>query len=218
VDDINAHRDVVGTDVSVAHRPVMAWVAFDVLGDGPIEKIPIEDLLSPEDRDEWEIYWAWAINDSRQMAGRGRHNGVERAFLMTPDDGAASGYADFRASAEADGSRGPAGVAPAFTAGASRIVEDVRDLPAEIGPNRRLGSVGLLSSIEAPEVSETPANGGDAGSSVIAPRVPRRPRPLPPGAGSSRDREPVGRDGTPPESAGEADTDRTTDLMQRNDD
>ena len=209
-DDINARGDVIGTDISVAHRGVMPWIAFDVFGEGPLEKIPLDNLLSPEDQADWEIFYAWGLNDSRQIAGYAAHHGVARAFLMTPDETTTSVYPSFRASIETEGSHDPAGATPAVFEGPSRIVEDARDLPPEFGPNRRLGSVHLLSAIKPPEVPETeqatPVTGRDDGSPRTAPRVPRR-----------TDREPVGRDGTRPGSPREADTDRTTDPIQRND-
>lgn len=208
--DINDHGDVIGFDNSVAHLGGVPWIAFDVLGEGPLEKIPVQNLLRPEDQADWEIFQAWGLNDSRQIAGFAAHHGVPRAFLMTPDEATTSVYPSFRASIEAEGSHDPAGTTPAVFEGPSRIVEDARDLPAEFGPNRRLGSVHLLSAIKPPEdpgtEQTTPVTGRDERYPRTAPRVPRR-----------TDREPVGRDGTRPGSPREADTDRTTDPIQRND-
>ncbi len=42
----------------------------------------LSDLLDPNSG--WSLFWAWAVNDKGQIVGEGVHNGVGRAFLMTP--------------------------------------------------------------------------------------------------------------------------------------
>jgi probable HAF family extracellular repeat protein len=81
---VNNRGDVVGHDVSYEYGMTNeAWVAFNAKK-GPVNKQALESLISPADQAEWEITAAFEINDNRQIAGIGLHNGLSRAFLMTP--------------------------------------------------------------------------------------------------------------------------------------
>jgi len=76
--DINAGGLIVGESrISNAELPH----AF--IHDGT-EMIDLNDLLDPQAG--WILYSAQAINSSGQIVGYGSHNGVKRAFLLTPDD------------------------------------------------------------------------------------------------------------------------------------
>jgi hypothetical protein len=46
--------------------------------------VALVDLLEESDRAEWELWYANAINDARQIVGIGFRNGLLRGFLMTP--------------------------------------------------------------------------------------------------------------------------------------
>lgn len=87
---MNDRGDVVGADDSEFSEPV-AWVVFEALGEGTLQKVSLWELLAPEDREDWEPIRAYQINEARQIVGIGRHDGRIRAFLMTPDDSAANG-------------------------------------------------------------------------------------------------------------------------------
>lgn len=82
---MNSHGDVVGETISFLPTPPVGWIAFEVLDGEPVQKIPLVDLLSPEDRARWEITAAMEINDARQIVGIGRLDGLGRGFIMTPD-------------------------------------------------------------------------------------------------------------------------------------
>lgn len=87
-EDINNLGDVVGWDGHPRQlASPIAWVAFDALGGGPgddPEPIALNDLLPESVQAEWDLWYAYGINDSRQIVGYGLHNGLIRGFLMTP--------------------------------------------------------------------------------------------------------------------------------------
>jgi probable HAF family extracellular repeat protein len=174
IDDINALGDVVGVDISGGSLPPVAWIAFDVLGDGPLEKIALNDLLSRKDQAEWDIWWSWAINDARQLVGWATHNGRTRAFIMTPYDTSADDDAEIEA----------ANVPSGGTVGANRTgidpltgLEGVTNfVPDGMGPNRVVGSLRPPSTIGATEADAVgnvaPLSGPDGQTSGISRRAP----------------------------------------------
>jgi probable HAF family extracellular repeat protein len=89
-EEINNRGDVVGWDSDPQQQVApMAWVAFDALShelprDYP-QQVALRDLLSDADQAEWELWYAYGINDARQIVGYGNHNGLIRGFLMTPE-------------------------------------------------------------------------------------------------------------------------------------
>ena len=87
-EEINNLGDVVGWDGDPRQQLLpTAWVAFDALSESPgdfPEPIALNDLLDEADRAEWDLWYAYGINDARQIVGYGYHNGLIRGFLMTP--------------------------------------------------------------------------------------------------------------------------------------
>jgi probable HAF family extracellular repeat protein len=82
---INNRGDIVGHDFSTIGGMVTeGWVLLNALDDGPMQKLALEWLLDPADLAEWELTWAFEINDARQITGFGLHNGLTRAYLLTP--------------------------------------------------------------------------------------------------------------------------------------
>ena len=77
---INDNGDVLGVDAN--HFDFYPWISFDA--EQGQEKVLLADLLSEEDRDEWELWLARDINDEGQIVGIGLRDGVARGFLMTP--------------------------------------------------------------------------------------------------------------------------------------
>lgn len=83
-EDINDRGDIVGEDDSIIPgNPNVSWITFEATS-SPIQKIPLESYLSPIDAAQWELTWAFDVNNSRQIAGFGLKNGVTRAFVLTP--------------------------------------------------------------------------------------------------------------------------------------
>ena len=86
---INNRGDVVGWYVTEQDLDPLAWVMFDAVDgefpNGYPESIALADLLEESDRAEWELWYAYEINDARQIVGLGIHHGLIRGFLMTPD-------------------------------------------------------------------------------------------------------------------------------------
>jgi len=195
--DMNAHGDVIGYDVSVAHLGAVAWIAFDVFDEGPIEKIALNDLLSPEDRADWEIYYAWGLNDSRQIAGYASHKGKARAFLMTPDDTVLDGDAGIQATTEAVSGGEPSRVEIET---AARLDAVVRVIPESLGPNRAVGMLRPRPSIEPRESDGLrnlePASEPDDGTARISHPAPV-PRSIPRDGTPDDDLEPFDRNSEP---------------------
>ena len=83
-EDINNLGDVVGWDSTHEGLDPLAWVAFDAVDGQYPESIALIDLLNEADRAEWELWYAYGINDAGQIVGIGIHGGLFRAFLMSP--------------------------------------------------------------------------------------------------------------------------------------
>jgi len=84
-EEINNLGDVVGWDGDPFQQVApLAWVAFDAVDEYP-EQIALNDLLNEADRAEWELWYAFGINDARQIVGYGFHDGLIRGFLLTPE-------------------------------------------------------------------------------------------------------------------------------------
>lgn len=75
---INDRGEVVGESSSLFG----AGGAF--LWDDGLGMLNLNDLLI--DSEDWRLWTATAINNSGQIVGNGLHNGVQRAFLLTPVD------------------------------------------------------------------------------------------------------------------------------------